>query len=88
MNLKDEAETAQVKVFAEDNKLSLEHLEQAMEELDVRYDLHEGWYDIEEDELIAKTRELSSTWEAHYYSGAGHYPEQCYYCARAEEVTA
>ena len=87
MDLQAEAETAQVKVFAEDNKLSLEHLEQAMEELDVRYDLHEGWYDIEEDELIAKTRELSSTWEAHYYSGAGHYPEHCHYCARAE-VTA
>ena len=86
MELRDEAEARAVAVFAEDNDVQLDYLWEAMNELDARYDLHEGWYDVDTDALIAKAREISSTWEAHYNSGQGHYPEQCYYCARAEEV--
>ncbi len=86
MELKDEAESRHVAVYADDNNVQLDSLLKAMNELDARYDLHEGWYGVDEDALIAKARELSSTWEAHYNSGEGHYPEQCYYCARAEEV--
>ena len=84
MNLQAEAEARAVAVFAEDNDVDLEYLWEAMEELDARYDMYEGWYGVDTDALIAKARELSSTWEAHYNSTMRHHPEQCYYCARAE----
>ena len=87
MDLQAEIESQHVEQFARDNDVALDRLWEAMNELDVRYDLHEGWYGVDEDELIAKARELSSTWEAHYYSGQGHYPEHCHYCERAQ-VTA
>lgn len=86
MDLKDEAELEHVKIFANDNDLTLDSLLEAMSDLNVYFDLHEGWYDVDEEALIALAREKASTWEAHYYSGEGHSPEQCYYCARAEEV--
>ena len=84
MNLQAEVESQYVAMFAEENDVDLEYLWEAMEELDARYDFHEGWYGVDTDALLARAREMSSTWEAHYNSTMGHHPEQCYYCARAE----
>jgi len=76
-----------VATFARDNNLQLDALQKVMGDKQIQYTVHDGWDGVEDDEkLIALTREESSTWDAHYNAGEGHYPEHCYYCARAEEV--
>jgi len=84
MELQDQLVAQHIAVWADDNSVDLAYLLEAMSELDAYFDLHEGWYDVDTDALLARARELSSTWEAHYNSTMGHHPEQCYYCARAE----
>ena len=76
-----------IAVFADDNNVQLDALQKVISDKDISYTVHDGWYGVEDDDaLIALVREESSTWDAHYNSGEGHYPEHCYYCARAEEV--
>ena len=87
IELEDEIKIEQVKDYAHDAGLQLDRLLEAMSDLDVYYDVHDGWYGVDLEELNALAREKASTWEAHYYGGEGHSPEVCYYCERAE-VTA
>lgn len=87
MELENEVADAHLKSFAVDNKLDLDTLRDVMNTNDVYYSVWERSFDsMDEDKLVELTRQAMSTWEAHYYSGDGHYPEQCYYCERAKEV--
>ena len=87
MELLTEAEERVVETFATDNSLELSVLWEVMTEHDIYYSLYDGWENLsDEDTLINLVRERSSTWDAHYNGGAGHHPEQCWYCERAKVV--
>lgn len=40
--------------------------------------------DFDVEEFVAEVRLAQQTWQAHYYSGLGHLPEVCGYCADSE----
>ena len=87
MELLGEAENSYVEAFATDNGLEVLVLWEVMTEHDIYFSLYDGWQNLDSDETLIKlVREKSSTWDAHYNSGAGHHPEQCWYCERAKVV--
>jgi hypothetical protein len=87
MELLTEAEERVVETFATDNNLELSVLWEVMSEHDIYFSLYDGWQNLDHDDtLINLVREKSSTWDAHYNGGAGHHPEQCWYCERAKVV--
>lgn len=83
LSLQHEIETEDIEEFATDNDIPVKALYEVMDTEGVYYHLGEGW-DIGEEELLAKVRAHASTWDAHYSSAMGHYPEDCYYCERSE----
>lgn len=85
--LEEEVRTTHLTDLANDYQCNLEGLVDAMEKLDVYYTPGHGFdlYKVTEEQLIEKARELSNTFDQHVGSGPHHYPEHCYYCARAIE---